>query len=96
MERLLTRVSSAERTPAAGSAATAAAALAAALVTKVARRSREVWPEAGGAIAQAAAFDSRLWRWNPRHFAGGDHDAAGEIGVDELIGHIAGSSKAFR
>jgi formiminotetrahydrofolate cyclodeaminase len=33
MERLLTRVSSAERTPAAGSAATAAAALAAALVT---------------------------------------------------------------
>lgn len=61
MERLLTRVSSAERTPAAGSAATAAAALAAALVTKVARRSREVWPEAGGAIAQAAALDSRLW-----------------------------------
>jgi len=61
MERLLTRVSSAERTPAAGSAATAAAALAAALITKVARRSREVWPEAGGAIAQATALDSRLW-----------------------------------
>src|SRR4029079_16156087 len=61
MERLLTRVSSAERTPAAGSAATAAAALSAALVTKVARRSREVWPEGGGAIAQAAALDSRLW-----------------------------------
>ena len=27
---------------------------------KAARRSRDVWPEAGGAIAQAAALDARL------------------------------------
>jgi formiminotetrahydrofolate cyclodeaminase len=60
MEELLTRVASDQRTPAAGSAAAAVAALAAALVTKSARRSREVWPEAGGSIAQAAALDARL------------------------------------
>jgi formiminotetrahydrofolate cyclodeaminase len=60
MEELLTRVASDQRTPAAGSAAAAVAALAAALVTKAARRSRDVWPEAGGSIAQAAALDARL------------------------------------
>jgi formiminotetrahydrofolate cyclodeaminase len=62
MEGLLTRVRSQQRSPAAGSAATATAALAAALVMKAARRSRELWPEAGGAIAQAAALEARLWQ----------------------------------
>ena len=62
MDNLLERVRSEERSPAAGSAGTAAAALAAALVTKAARRSRAVWPEAGGAIAQAAALEARLWQ----------------------------------
>ena len=61
MEHLLYGVASAERTPAAGSAAAAAAALAAALVAKAARRSRDVWPEAGGAIAQSKLLDTRLW-----------------------------------
>jgi formiminotetrahydrofolate cyclodeaminase len=60
MEQLVTRVASDQRTPAAGSAAAAAAELAAALVIKSARRSREVWPEAGGAIAQAEALAARL------------------------------------
>ena len=62
MDNLLDRVRSEDRSPAAGSAGTAAAALAAALVTKAARRSRTVWPEAGGAIAQAAALEARLWQ----------------------------------
>jgi len=62
VDNLLDRVRSDERSPAAGSAGTAAAALAAALVTKTARRSRAVWPEAGGAIAQAAALEARLWQ----------------------------------
>jgi formiminotetrahydrofolate cyclodeaminase len=60
VEELLKAVGSAQRTPAAGSAATATAALATALVAKAARRSKQVWPEAGGAIAQAAALDARL------------------------------------
>jgi formiminotetrahydrofolate cyclodeaminase len=62
MEQLLERVRSDQRSPAAGSAGTATAALAAALVVKAARRSRSVWPEAGGAIAQAAALEARLWQ----------------------------------
>jgi formiminotetrahydrofolate cyclodeaminase len=62
MEQLLERVRSDERSPAAGSAGAATAALAAALVVKAARRSRGVWPEAGGAIAQAAALEARLWQ----------------------------------
>ncbi len=61
VDHLLDRVRSDERSPAAGSAGTASAALAAALVMKAARRSRAVWPEAGGAIAQAAALETRLW-----------------------------------
>ncbi|HYW29571.1 MAG TPA: cyclodeaminase/cyclohydrolase family protein [Gaiellales bacterium] len=61
MDHLLDRVRSDERSPAAGSAGTATAALATALVMKAARRSRAVWPEAGGAIAQAAALETRLW-----------------------------------
>jgi formiminotetrahydrofolate cyclodeaminase len=60
VDDLLKTIASDQRTPAAGSAATATAALATALVTKAARRSRQVWPEAGGAIAQAAALDARL------------------------------------
>ncbi|MDX6591405.1 MAG: Formiminotransferase-cyclodeaminase [Gaiellales bacterium] len=60
MDELLTRVASADRTPAAGSAAAVTAELAAALVIKAARRSRDVWPEAGGAIAQASALALRL------------------------------------
>ena len=60
MEQLLTRVASEQRTPAAGSAAAAVAALAAALLMKAARRSRDIWPEAGGSIAQAEALDARL------------------------------------
>jgi formiminotetrahydrofolate cyclodeaminase len=60
MNELLTRVASADRTPAAGSAAAVAAELAAALVIKASRRSRDVWPEAGGAIAQASALAFRL------------------------------------
>jgi formiminotetrahydrofolate cyclodeaminase len=60
MHELLTRVASEQRTPAAGSAAAASAELAAALVIKAARRSRAVWPEAGGAVAQATALAARL------------------------------------
>ena len=60
MYELLIQVASDRRTPAAGSAAAAAAELATALVVKSARRSREVWPEAGGAIAQANALAIRL------------------------------------
>jgi len=60
MDRLLERVASAERTPAAGSAAAAAAALGAALVAKAARRSRDVWPDAGGAVAQSSLLAARL------------------------------------
>lgn len=60
MDELLTRVASADRTPAAGTAAAASAGLAAALVIKAARRSRDVWPYAGGAIAQASALSRRL------------------------------------
>jgi formiminotetrahydrofolate cyclodeaminase len=60
MYELLTQVASDRRTPAAGSAAAASAELAAALVVKSARRSRDVWPEAGGAIAQAEALANRL------------------------------------
>ena len=60
MYELLTQVASERRTPAAGSAAGAAAELATALVVKSARRSRAVWPEAGGAIAQANALALRL------------------------------------
>ncbi len=60
MEELLTRMASDRRTPAAGSAASASAGLATALVIKSARRSRDVWPEAGGAIAQATALAARL------------------------------------
>jgi formiminotetrahydrofolate cyclodeaminase len=60
MEHLLERVGSDERTPAAGSAAAASAALGAALVAKAARRSRDVWPEAGGAIAQTETLQARL------------------------------------
>jgi formiminotetrahydrofolate cyclodeaminase len=62
MDHLLDGVRSEERSPAAGSAGTATAALATALVMKAARRSRAVWPEAGGAIAQAAALETRLWQ----------------------------------
>lgn len=61
MQDLLQGVASAERTPAAGSAAAATAALATALIAKAARRSRDVWPEAGGAIAQSKLLDTRLW-----------------------------------
>jgi len=61
MEHLLHDLASAQRTPAAGSAAAATAALATALVAKAAQRSRDVWPEAGGAIAQSRLLDSRLW-----------------------------------
>jgi formiminotetrahydrofolate cyclodeaminase len=60
MDELLIQVASDRRTPAAGSAAAASAELATALVIKSARRSRDVWPEAGGAIAQATALSSRL------------------------------------
>jgi formiminotetrahydrofolate cyclodeaminase len=60
MYELVTQVASDRRTPAAGSAASAAAELATALVVKSARRSRAVWPEAGGAIAQANALAIRL------------------------------------
>jgi formiminotetrahydrofolate cyclodeaminase len=60
MDELMTRMASEQRTPAAGSAAAATAGLAAALVIKSARRSRAVWPDAGGAIAQASALAARL------------------------------------
>ena len=78
MDNLLDRVRSEDRSPAAGSAGTAAAALAAALVTKAARRSRTVWPEAGGAIAQAAALEARLWQ------AGNDLERTSRQAVDVL------------
>src|SRR5450631_1382254 len=36
---------------------------------------------------QQAAFDASLRRRNPRQLLRGDHDAAGEVSIDELIGH---------
>ncbi len=78
MDQLLDRVRSDQRSPAAGSAGTATAALAAALVTKTARRSRDVWPEAGGAIAQAAALEARLWQ------AGEELERSYRLAVDAL------------
>jgi len=46
--------------PGAGSAAAIVVAMAAGLVTMVARASKELWPEAGGAIGQAEAFRARV------------------------------------
>jgi formiminotetrahydrofolate cyclodeaminase len=89
VDHLLDRVRSDQRSPAAGSAGTAAAALAAALVTKAARRSRPVWPEAGGAVAQAAALETRLWKAGDQlersyreavdALESGDQEAIGEL-----------------
>src|SRR6266849_5090804 len=36
---------------------------------------------------QQTAFDAGLGRWNPWYFIRGDHDAAGEISVDEFVRH---------
>jgi formiminotetrahydrofolate cyclodeaminase len=80
VDELLTRVASAERTPAAGSAAAAAAELAAALVIKAARRSRDEWDEAGGAIAQASALANRLQEISL------DLEASYETAVESLAG----------
>jgi formiminotetrahydrofolate cyclodeaminase len=51
--------SASEPTPGGGSAAAVAIALAAALVTKVARASRDSWPDAAGVAAQAVELRSR-------------------------------------
>jgi methenyltetrahydrofolate cyclohydrolase len=47
-------------TPGGGSAAALVVAMAAALVTKVARASKDYWPEAGGVIGQAETFRARV------------------------------------
>jgi formiminotetrahydrofolate cyclodeaminase len=46
--------------PGGGSAAALVVAMAAGLVTMVARRSKDHWPEAGGAIGQAESFRARV------------------------------------
>ncbi len=56
---LIDRVAAETSTPASGSAAAVVATLAAALVGMAARFSRKVWPEAGGAVAQAQALQER-------------------------------------
>ena len=59
LRRFLQEVSSEARGPAAGSVAAVTVGLAAALVEMAARSSRECWPGAGGAIAQAKALSAR-------------------------------------
>jgi formiminotetrahydrofolate cyclodeaminase len=56
----LSRLGVSEGAPGAGSTAAIVAAAAAALVGMAARASQEVWKEAGGAVAQAAALGARL------------------------------------
>ena len=58
----LDRVAEAAVVPGGGATATAVAALAAALLTMTSQRSRESWPEAGGAIGQAEALRDRAAR----------------------------------
>lgn len=58
----LDRVAEATVVPGGGATATAVVALAAALLAMTARRSRESWPEAGGAIGQAEALRDRAAR----------------------------------
>jgi methenyltetrahydrofolate cyclohydrolase len=58
----LERFAEATVVPGGGATATAVVALAAALVAMTARRSRESWPEAGGAVGQAEALRDRAAR----------------------------------
>ena len=59
LEELLREVASPDPAPGGGFAAGVALAMAAGLVTMAARLSRESWPEAGGAAAQAEALRAR-------------------------------------
>jgi formiminotetrahydrofolate cyclodeaminase len=59
VDELLGALASGEPDPGSGSAAALVVAMAASLVTKAARSSRESWPEAGGAAAQAEALRAR-------------------------------------
>jgi formiminotetrahydrofolate cyclodeaminase len=59
VSELLEALASERRAPGGGSAAAVAVALAAALVGKAARASRDRWPEASGAVAQADALRLR-------------------------------------
>lgn len=59
VDELLGALASGEPDPGSGSVAAIVAAMAASLVAKAARSSRESWPEAGGAAAQAEALRSR-------------------------------------
>jgi formiminotetrahydrofolate cyclodeaminase len=59
VDELLDALSGDDPAPGSGSAAALVVAMAAALVSKAARRSREVWPEAAGATAQAHALRLR-------------------------------------
>lgn len=60
MDELLESVASEVPSPGGGSVAALAAAMAAALVSMVARASRDAWPEAAGVAAQAGALRRRL------------------------------------
>ena len=55
----LERLGSEELSPAGGSVAAVTVAMAAGVLEKVARTSRERWPDAGGVVAQAAALRKR-------------------------------------
>jgi methenyltetrahydrofolate cyclohydrolase len=60
LDDFLAEVASSELLPGGGFVAAIAVAMAAGLVTMVARLSREHWPEAKGAVAQAEALRSRV------------------------------------
>lgn len=59
VQDLTARIAAETPAPASGSTAAVVAALAAALVAMSARFSHKVWPEAGGAVAQAEALGKR-------------------------------------
>ena len=93
LEELLREVASPDPAPGGGFAAGVALAMAAGLVTMAARLSRESWPEAGGAAAQAEALRARavaLAQQNTEAYlsavAALAHDEQGDPGRrDELI-----------
>jgi formiminotetrahydrofolate cyclodeaminase len=60
VREFLEAVASEQRTPAGGSIAAVVAAAAAGLLAKVARASKEIWPEAAGMAAQAESLRDRL------------------------------------
>jgi formiminotetrahydrofolate cyclodeaminase len=60
LTEFLDALAAGEPAPGGGSAAALAVAMAAALARSVARQSRDVWPDAGGVIAQAEALGRRV------------------------------------